>query len=162
MILLYTFKRLVKKISPKTKLNLKINGVASSCHTGHHFMLLHVLEIATDDRKYSLLPGNSQVVLVTWHVLFEHSQCQQTIWIPPSMARSRIPVQISLQPEFVEIAPVEKNNWKCLEKENNKYWKLNDRETSSGSYSQAPLCFYFVKNEVVSEHWDLSVPVLKS
>lgn len=86
----------------------------------HHLMDSCDLEIWVADKKYSDLPDNFQALFVTWHVLFEHNQFQQIESIPPSVVRSRIPVQISLQPEFFEIVPAQKNNLKYLREKKEK------------------------------------------
>lgn len=85
-----------------------------AANLGHRLMLSYVLEIRVAAKKHSDLPDNFQALFVTWHVLFEHNQFPQIVSIPPSVVRSRIPVQISPQPEFFEIVPAQKNNLKYL------------------------------------------------
>lgn len=84
----------------------------------HHLMDSCDLEMWVAAKNYSDLPDNFQALFVTWHVLFEHNQFQQIESIPPSVVRSRIPVQISRQPEFFEIVPAQKNNLKYLREKN--------------------------------------------
>lgn len=74
-------------------------------------------QIKTWNKWSCLSPDNFQVLLVTWPVWFERSRCQRIISIPPSAARSRIPARISPQPEFVEIAPAQKEPFETYGKQ---------------------------------------------